>query len=453
MVWGQRFVKRSSENKNNNKTTTPNRNPRNRSCSKNNNHNNNVNHENDDLFLRMGSVTTVKSSEYLDTSSMVVVRQQHDNEDNNGNNGRNNHNTTIYNNNTNLLPTTNVSTTRTTRREFSATTTTMTTTTTGGNNKNQHNASNHHKNNASSKSKKKKTRHIRRVCCSHSRNYNTTSSTQGSDGCDDDNNNNNSVQLNRDLLLQLSGKNKNVQQRQPQLPPLQPQPPSSTTCSSSCRARQEDPLPQELQEQQQHEQQEKDILTERSVYDFVWAYMEEFTETAVYCTGPNSGISWNRWNDFWINHHTPDYLLVRPSGNTLDAIGLRTMFEQGDISQYSEQVVAVESIKVIVPNLMAVMIFRSEQEFMYMGTKEEDFATWTAVVVVHDGRLKFTNIHRSSGKKVNAVYQTNPCIPTKLRVCNVTSSTTGNQEKLCTTERGEGADLLTTIAHTPFRLG
>ena len=144
------------------------------------------------------------------------------------------------------------------------------------------------------------------------------------------------------------------------------------------------------------------LLTERAAYDFVWNYMDQFTETASYCNG--TGSSLEAWSAFWNDYHTPDYLLVRPSGNTLDQVGLRTMFESGDIVNFSDQVVMVESVQVFGNGVVAVVIFKSQQEFIYKGCKEEDFCTWTAVIVPHQGRLKLSNIQRSSGKRINAVY-------------------------------------------------
>ena len=140
-------------------------------------------------------------------------------------------------------------------------------------------------------------------------------------------------------------------------------------------------------------------LTERSVYDWIWEYNEQFTETSQYSvpSHPQHAI----WNTFWETYHTPDYILVRPSGNSLDRQGIKAMFETGHITGFCEEVMAVESIKILAPQV-AVAVYKTEQIFYYQGKKEEDFATWTSVLVIHEGKPKITNIHRSTGHNINA---------------------------------------------------
>jgi hypothetical protein len=82
--------------------------------------------------------------------------------------------------------------------------------------------------------------------------------------------------------------------------------------------------------------------------------------------------------------------------------GLIAMFEDGDIKDFSDTMIAVESVKILAQGQVAVMVFKSEQVFKYKGVQEEDFATWTAVIVPEDGTPKITNIHRSSGKKIDS---------------------------------------------------
>lgn len=185
------------------------------------------------------------------------------------------------------------------------------------------------------------------------------------------------------------------------------------------------------------------LLTERSVYDFVWSYCETYSETTAYAyldptRAENAGnddwtLKKQAWNNFLRDYYTPDYMLVRSSGNPLDVSGLRTMFESGDCQNFSEQVVAVESIKLLggsgggggcygtndrggtttntadataplIPPVAAVVVFKSEQAYIYKGQREDDFATWTGVVVIHEGKLKLTNLQRSVGKKIDAIY-------------------------------------------------
>lgn len=143
-------------------------------------------------------------------------------------------------------------------------------------------------------------------------------------------------------------------------------------------------------------------LDDKNVYDFIWQYMEDFTEIA---QKPSSGA----WTKFWDRNHTKDYILIRPSGNPLDLHGLIAMFEKGDIAEFSDTMVAVESVKIFADGAVAVMVFKSEQIFKFKGTQEEDLATWTVVLVADHvaQQPRITNIHRATGKRVGEVFRGN----------------------------------------------
>jgi len=161
-------------------------------------------------------------------------------------------------------------------------------------------------------------------------------------------------------------------------------------------------------------------LSERDIYDFVWEYMESFTKVAQehshgkFAGGDDeeeeekkkSQEDDDAWNLFWQTFHTPDYLLIRPSGNSLDVGGYRKLFESGQITNFSEQVVAVESIKLL-GSQIACVVFKTEQSFHLREQRMEDFLTWSAVIVqdATTGQLQITNIHRSAGRSIMA-----PCI-------------------------------------------
>ena len=139
-------------------------------------------------------------------------------------------------------------------------------------------------------------------------------------------------------------------------------------------------------------------LTNKIVNDFIWQYMEEFTENA-------QQPSAESWKKFWDKHHTEDYILIRPSGNPLSLDGLIDMFQSGDITNFSDSVVAVESIKILGDGAVATMVFKSEQIFNYKGNDCDDIATWTVVLVTdqEQQRPRITNIHRAPGKAVQDV--------------------------------------------------
>lgn len=166
---------------------------------------------------------------------------------------------------------------------------------------------------------------------------------------------------------------------------------AQTASSSTSLSPNEQDFPSTVSEQTQ-------CLTEKNVYDFIWGYLEEFTSVAQADTS-----SRDPWERFWKNRHTQDYLLIRPSGNPLNLNGLIAMFESGDISDYCEQIIAVESIKILGGGSAAVMVFKSEQIFRYKGELEEDITTQTMVLVWEDSRPKITSVHRGTGKQIDSV--------------------------------------------------
>uniref|UniRef100_A0A7S3P8C0 Uncharacterized protein n=1 Tax=Amphora coffeiformis TaxID=265554 RepID=A0A7S3P8C0_9STRA len=149
-------------------------------------------------------------------------------------------------------------------------------------------------------------------------------------------------------------------------------------------------------------------LNQKNVYDFIWQYMEDITEVA-------QNPSEKAWANFWDKNHTKDYILIRPSGNPLDLKGAIAMFETGDITNFSDAMVAVESLKILGDGLVATMVFKSEQLFNYKGSQEDDLVTWTAVLVADQDlqQPKITNIHRSPGKRVGSVFCGNSDSPSK----------------------------------------
>lgn len=141
------------------------------------------------------------------------------------------------------------------------------------------------------------------------------------------------------------------------------------------------------------------LLTEKLVYDFIWEYVEEYTEVT---KTPEAGSL--RWEQFWDKYFTKDYILIRPSGNPLDFNGTKNVFEGGVLTDYEETMIGVESIKVLAGGEGAVAVFRSNQNFKYIGKEVQDICMWTVVLVMSDGVPKFCNMQRSTGKDINSVY-------------------------------------------------
>jgi hypothetical protein len=67
------------------------------------------------------------------------------------------------------------------------------------------------------------------------------------------------------------------------------------------------------------------------------------------------------------------------------------------MSEFTHDMIAIESTKILPPGNAASMVFESEQCFFYEGKSNQDYAAWTAVLIIEDGEIKITNLHRSAG--------------------------------------------------------
>ena len=138
------------------------------------------------------------------------------------------------------------------------------------------------------------------------------------------------------------------------------------------------------------------VFTEKSVYEFVWHYHTALAEALELKHGCVA------WQKFWFQYHTPDFLFIRPSGNPLNLEGVMKQLSKGEITNYEEDVIMVDSIKLLGEQSTAVIVYRSETRFSYLGKTVEDTRTNTIVLVWHDGKPKITSIQRSMGKDINA---------------------------------------------------
>ena len=134
------------------------------------------------------------------------------------------------------------------------------------------------------------------------------------------------------------------------------------------------------------------VFDETTVYDYVWEYHRAFAK-ALEIENP---IDDPEWHTFWHDHHTHNYLFIRPSGNPLDLHGLMDQLSKGEIKNYSEKVIVVDSIKVI--QECAIIVFRSETRYLYKDEPIDDLRTNMMVLVWQDGRPKVTSLQRSQGK-------------------------------------------------------
>jgi hypothetical protein len=133
-------------------------------------------------------------------------------------------------------------------------------------------------------------------------------------------------------------------------------------------------------------------LTLRAVHDRIYDWMERFTEIT-----NERPLDREKLEASIESFYAKDFILMRPSGNPLDRNGMVRMFESQKMSEFTHDMIAIESTKILPPGNAASMVFKSEQCFVYEGKSNQDYAAWTAVLIIEDGEIKITNLHRSAG--------------------------------------------------------
>ena len=75
---------------------------------------------------------------------------------------------------------------------------------------------------------------------------------------------------------------------------------------------------------------------------------------------------------FFINNSTSDFLLIRPSGNPIDAEGFEKMMTSGDVVQEKSEITKIHRFEFLSENIV-MCIFTLGSKFSYKGTSNDDF--------------------------------------------------------------------------------
>lgn len=145
---------------------------------------------------------------------------------------------------------------------------------------------------------------------------------------------------------------------------------------------------------------EEPSLTLRAVHDRIYDWMERFTEIT-----NERPLDREKLNACIESFYAKDFILMRPSGNPLNRNGMVRMFESQKMTEFTHAMIAIESTKIFPPGNAASMVFKSEQCFVFEGKSNQDYVAWTAVLMIEDGEIKITNLHRSAGIQVDDVYK------------------------------------------------
>ena len=99
---------------------------------------------------------------------------------------------------------------------------------------------------------------------------------------------------------------------------------------------------------------------------------------------------------FFINHATPDFLFIRPSGNPINANDFEKMFTSGDVVQESAEITKLHRLDFLSDNIV-LCVFTLGAKFSYKGTSNDDLPTVTSIFKKIEGTWKIYWMHRSSG--------------------------------------------------------
>ena len=80
---------------------------------------------------------------------------------------------------------------------------------------------------------------------------------------------------------------------------------------------------------------------------------------------------------FFVNNATPDFLLIRPSGNPIDSKGFEQMIT-GDIVQEKAEITKIHRFEFLSDNIV-MCIFTLGSIFTYRGTPNDDLPTVTSI--------------------------------------------------------------------------
>lgn len=133
------------------------------------------------------------------------------------------------------------------------------------------------------------------------------------------------------------------------------------------------------------------ILTEAGVRAFLTDYYEDYGSTG------ESGLE--AWCLFFERYFSPNYVHVRPSGNPIDSLGLAKMFST-DVKCLSISLVSIDAITIMASRRGAVVLYTTDQIFIYKGILNQDRAIVTCIMEYQGDELKIIHEHRTEGTPI-----------------------------------------------------
>ena len=99
---------------------------------------------------------------------------------------------------------------------------------------------------------------------------------------------------------------------------------------------------------------------------------------------------------FFVKNATSDFLLIRPSGNPLDAAGFEKMMTSGDVIQEKAEITKIHRFEFLSANIV-MCIFTLGSKFGYKGKPNDDLPTVTSIFKKVENIWKIHWMQRSTG--------------------------------------------------------
>jgi len=129
--------------------------------------------------------------------------------------------------------------------------------------------------------------------------------------------------------------------------------------------------------------------------DNVVALLHDFYEDL---TINKSSKSQECWNALYEKYHSPEYQMLRPSGNPIDTQGFVGLFCSEEIVLHQLELVSVDDVQILAQGLVAIVLCTVDQTFVYRGELQQDRVTLTTVLEEVNGAIKIRHEHRSTGR-------------------------------------------------------
>ncbi len=100
-------------------------------------------------------------------------------------------------------------------------------------------------------------------------------------------------------------------------------------------------------------------------------------------------------SSFFVDNATPDFLLIRPSGNPIDAKGFEQMIT-GDIVQEKSEITKIHRFEFL-SETVVMCIFTLCSKFSYKGTPNNDLPTITSIFKKVNNVWQIHWMQRSTG--------------------------------------------------------